>query len=444
MVAKNTPAGASDHEAQGGAFASITTLFFAWGFITVTVDPLIASLKSIFELSYAEVMLTQFAFFMAYGIVSLPAALLVARLGYPRSIILALGIMIAGCLCIPLATHLDTFLVVLAALFIIASGITILQVAANPLAALLGAPSRSHFRLTLSQAFNSLGTAIAPYLVSSVILAGGMFAVQGGAAATAAQRTESLRHIDLAFLVIAGMIALLALFIWSVRARLQRAAASGDRAATRDGPAGTAGSLGTLAQALRSGWAVVGAAAIFLYVGAEVSIGSTLTNFLNRADVFDVSLEQAGKLVSLYWGGAMIGRFIGSALLTRVRAALLLAVAAAVAALLCLTVSRAPGEFAGWAALSVGLFNSIMFPLIFTLTLERSSASGAATSGLLCMAIVGGALLPRLVGHIADVAGLRAAYVVPLIAYACISAFGLATARYHSARQPVAATHAAH
>jgi len=444
MLAKNMTAGASEHEAQGGAFASITTLFFAWGFITVTVDPLIASLKSIFELSYAEVMLTQFAFFMAYGIVSLPAALLVARLGYPRSIILALGIMIAGCLCIPLATHLDTFAVVLAALFIIASGITILQVAANPLAALLGAPSRSHFRLTLSQAFNSLGTAIAPYLVSSVILAGGMFAVQGGVAATAAQRTESLRHIDLAFLVIAGMIALLALFIWSVRARLQRAAASGDRAATRDGSAGAAGSLGTLAQALRSGWAVVGAAAIFLYVGAEVSIGSTLTNFLNRPDVFDVSLEQAGKLVSLYWGGAMIGRFIGSALLTRVRAALLLAVAAAVAALLCLTVSRAPGEFAGWAALSVGLFNSIMFPLIFTLTLERSSASGAATSGLLCMAIVGGALLPRLVGHIADVAGLRAAYVVPLIAYACVSAFGLATARYQSTRQPVAATHAAH
>jgi FHS family L-fucose permease-like MFS transporter len=420
-------------ERQAGAFASITTLFFAWGFITVTVDPLIASMKAIFELSYAEVMLTQFAFFMAYGIVSLPAAVLVARLGYPRSIVLALGIMIAGCLCIPLATHLDTFAVVLVALFIIASGITILQVAANPLAALLGPAARSHFRLTLSQAFNSLGTAIAPYLASSVILAGGMFAVQGGLAATPEQRTESLRHIDFAFLVIAAMIALLALFIWSVRARLGRAAAGSEH--ERDS---------SLLLALGSGWAVFGAAAIFLYVGAEVSIGSTMTNFLHRPDVFDVTLERAGKLLSLYWGGAMIGRFIGSALLTRVRASVLLAVAAAVAAILCLTVTRAPGEFAGWAAVSIGLFNSIMFPVIFTLTLERSTASGAATSGLLCMAIVGGAVLPPLVGRIADVAGLRIAYVVPLIAYACISAFAVAASRARVSSQLAAATNAAH
>lgn len=425
--------GTGNHASQRGAFASITTLFFAWGFITVTVDPLIASMKAIFELSYAEVMLTQFAFFMAYGIVSLPAAALVARLGYPRSIVLALGVMIAGCLCIPLATHLDTFAIVLAALFIIASGITILQVAANPLAALLGPADRSHFRLTLSQAFNSLGTAIAPYLASSVILAGGMFAVQGGLAVTAAQRTVSLRHIDFAFLVIAAMIALLALFIWSVRGRLSRAAAAGDRAGDA-----------SLAQALRSGWAVLGAAAIFLYVGAEVSIGSTMTNFLHRPDVFGVSLEQAGKLLSLYWGGAMIGRFLGSALLTRIRASWLLGAAAAVAAILCLTVARAAGEFAGWAALSIGLFNSIMFPVIFTLTLERSTASSAATSGLLCMAIVGGAVLPPLVGHIADLAGLRAAYFVPFIAYACISAFGVAASRARAATPLAAASHAAH
>jgi MFS transporter, FHS family, L-fucose permease len=435
---------ASSNAGQRGAFASVTTLFFAWGFITVSVDPLIASLKAIFELSWPEVMLTQFAFFMAYAIVSLPAALLVARLGYPRSIILALGIMIVGCLCVPLATHLDTFSVVLVALFVIASGITILQVAANPLAALLGPAARSHFRLTLSQAFNSLGTAIAPYLVSSVILAGGMFAVQGGIAATAAQRTESLRHIDFAFLVIAGMIALLALFIWSVRDRLSRAAAGGERDQARDGSASPSGSLGSLARALHSGWAVLGAGAIFLYVGAEVSIGSTMTNFLNRPDVFDVSLEQAGKLVSLYWGGAMIGRFIGSALLTRVRASLLLAAAAAIAAILCLTVTRAPGEFAGWAAISIGLFNSIMFPVIFTLTLERSSASGAATSGLLCMAIVGGALLPRLVGKIAEVAGLRAAYLVPLIAYACVTVFALAASRARVVSQLAAPPNAAH
>ena len=233
--------------------------------------------------------------------------------------------------------------------------------------------------------------------------------------------------------MIAALIGLLALFIWSVRGRLGGA------------PAG-AGSEhgGSLTQALRSRWAVFGAAAIFLYVGAEVSIGSTMTNFLHRPDVFDVTLERAGKMLSLYWGGAMVGRFIGSALLTRVRASWLLAGAAAAAALLCLTVTRAPGEFAGWAALSIGLFNSIMFPVIFTLTLERSTASGAATSGLLCMAIVGGAVLPPLVGKFADVAGLRAAYVVPLIAYACISAFAAAAARARVQSPLAAAIDVAH
>ena len=417
-----------NRDGQRFAFASITTLFFAWGFITVTVDPLIASLKAIFSLSYAEVMLTQFAFFLAYGVVSLPAAGLVRRLGYARAIVAALAIMIVGCLVVPVATHFETFAIVLVALFIVAGGITVLQVAANPLAAALGPPERSHFRLTLSQAFNSLGTAIAPYLMSSVVLVGGIFAAGGAAGATAAQRAESLRHIDLAFLAMAALIALLAVFIFAVRERLTGAA-------LQLGSAEDA----SVAAALRSSWALLGAAAIFLYVGAEVSIGSTLTNFLHQEDVFAVSYERAGKLVSLYWLGAMLGRFAGSALLTRVRAALLLSVAAAVAAVLCLTVKLTPGALAGVAALCIGLMNSIMFPVIFTLTLERTSASRAATSGLLCMAIVGGAFLPRLVGIIADVAGLRTAYVVPMLAYACISAFALAAARV----APVARTAAA-
>jgi MFS transporter, FHS family, L-fucose permease len=420
-------------DGQRVAFASITTLFFAWGFITVCVDPLVASLKAIFKLSYAEVMLTQFAFFMAYGVVSLPAAALIARLGYARSIVVALGIMIMGCLCVPLATHFDTFTVVLVAMFIIASGITILQVAANPLAASLGPARRSHFRLTLSQAFNSLGTAIAPYLASTVMLAGGIFGAQTDAAISPSQRLESLRHIDFAFLCIAAMIALLALFVWAVRSRLQGATLAADQ-----------GRFASVGAALRSRWAVLGAAAIFLYVGAEVSIGSTLTNFLHQVDVFDVPLERAGKMVSFYWSGAMVGRFIGSFLLTRMRASVLLTAVAAVAALLCLTVNRAPNELAGWAALAVGLFNSIMFPVIFTLTLERSTASRAATSGLLCMAIVGGAVLPLIVGRIADVGGLRMAYLLPLVAYACISAFGFAATKARVADETTSATRFAH
>jgi MFS transporter, FHS family, L-fucose permease len=408
----------NDH-GQRAAFASITTLFFAWGFITVSVDPLIAALKAIFSLSYAEVMLTQFAFFMAYGVVSLPAAALIRRIGYTNAIVVALGIMIAGCLIVPVATHLETFAIVLMALFVVAGGITILQVAANPLAAALGPPQRSHFRLSLVQAFNSLGTAIAPFLVSSLLLAGGIFAATGSAPASVAQRAESLRNIDIAFLIIAVLIAALAVFIWSVRGRLRNAAP----------PQLEDGENASIGAALRSRWALLGAASIFLYVGAEVSIGSLMTNFLHQDDVFAISLERAGKLVSLYWGGAMLGRFVGSALLMRVRAARLLGLAAACAALLCVVVRFSPGASAGIAALAVGLVNSIMFPVIFTVTLERSSASRAATSGLLCMAIVGGAFLPRLAGHIADVEGLRAAYVVPLFAYLCISAFAFAAAR---------------
>ncbi len=411
---------------QRAAFVSVTTLFFAWGFITVTVDPLIAAMKSIFQLSYAEVMLTQFAFFMAYGIVSLPGAALVSRLGYARSILAALGVMLAGCLWAPFATRVGAFGLVLVSLFIIASGITILQVAANPLAASLGPPERSHFRLTLSQAFNSLGTALAPYLASTVLLAGGIFAVPEGATVTAAQRAESLRHIDFGFLCVAGLILLLGLFIWSVRRKLAVPVAGAGAASGTDGSSAGGGSV---VEALRSPWALLGGAAIFLYVGSEVSIGSAMTNFLHRPDVFGIPLEQAGKWVSLYWGGAMVGRFVGSALLTRLRASTLLATNALVAAVLCSAISHAPGAFAGWAALAVGLFNSIMFPVIFTLTLERSSASSAATSGLLCMAIVGGAVLPLLVGHVADAAGLRTAYAVPMVAYLCICAFGVAASR---------------
>jgi FHS family L-fucose permease-like MFS transporter len=417
---------------QRAAFASVTTLFFAWGFITVTVDPLIATLKALYELSFAEVMLTQFSFFMAYGLVSLPASILVAKLGYPKTIVSALAIMVTGCLCVLIATHFDSFAVVLVALFIIASGITVLQVAANPLAALLGAPERSHYRLTLSQAFNSLGTALAPYLVSSLILAGGIFIAQGDDAVTAAQRSESLRHIDVAFLVIAVALGLLAIFVWSIRARLTRSAVAAPERSPR------------IIGALRSPWALSGALAIFLYVGAEVSIGSTMTNFLHQNDVLGFTLEQAGKLVSLYWGGAMIGRFVGSALLTRLRAGLLLGAAAIVALLLCLFVSQATGAAAGYAALSIGFFNSIMFPVIFTLTLERSKASAAAVSGLLCMAIVGGAVLPLLMGRLADLCGLRMAYCVPLVAYACISAFGFTASRTRTIAPPTVLTTSAH
>ena len=412
------------------AFAAVTTLFFAWGFITAMIDPLIPSVKAIFNLSYTQSMLTQFAFFMSYGIVSLPGAALVARVGYGRSILIALGAMIVGCLFMPFATYVQRYELVLVALFIIGSGITVLQVAANPLAAVLGAPERSHFRLTFSQAFNSLGTVIAPYLGSMLLLRGGVFAADG--ATGAASRAASLRNIDTGFLAIAAMLALLVIFIWRFSGRLSRSAPP------------PAPAHDSVTNALQSPWALFGAAAIFLYVGAEVSIGSVMINFLHQPTVLDVSLDRAGQLLSLYWLGAMIGRFAGSALLTRVRATFLLGIAAAVAAALCLGVNQGAGLFAAGCAIAVGLFNSIMFPTIFTITLERSTASAAATSGLLCMAIIGGAVLPQIAGRLADAAGLHAAYLVPMAAYVAITVFALSAAKARVVEVGQAAGNVAH
>lgn len=413
---------------SGTAFAYVTTLFFAWGFVTSVIDPLVASVKAVFHLNYTEAMLTQFAWFIAYGVASLPAAAILSRLGYSTSILVALGAMLAGCLMIPAATAFELYPGVLAALFVIASGVTLLQVAANPLSAALGKPGHSHFRLTLSQAFNSLGTVLGPRLGAGVMLAGGVFAAD---AAADVSRAQSLRNIDLAFLIVGAFFLAVGLLIWSARKRID--AAAPDRAAIAGAPWA----------AFRSGWALFGALAIFLYVGSEVSIGSMLTNFLHDS-LAGISMQRAGEMVSVYWGGAMIGRFLGSGLLTRAPAGLLLAIAALCAAVFCLVVTQIESNTGAYVALAIGFFNSIMFPVIFTLTLERSSAPASATSGLLCMAIVGGAALPVLSGKIADLSGaLAPAFFVPMAGYAGVALFALAAARARphatEAEAPVAA-----
>ena len=400
---------------QGLAFVYVTTLFFIWGAVTSVNDVLIPTVKEIFTLTDTQSFLTQFAFFMAYGIVSLPAAAVVSRLGSAHSIIVALAVMVIGCLLMPLATHLRTYTIVLIALFVIASGITLLQVAANPLSAVLGPPARSHFRLVLSQAFNSLGTVVGPYLAAHTLLQGGLFS---GGEPTEAKIAESLGRIDIAYYFIAAVIVLLAAFLFSVRHRITSAAPAID-----SGAAGVGAAFG-------SKWALLGGLAIFLYVGAEVSIGSTMVNFLEQPNILGIAAVEAGQLVSLYWFGAMIGRFLGSALLTRIPAGSLLTLVAGIAALLCLIISQISGQPAAALAISVGLFNSIMFPVIFTLTLERSTAPAPATAGLLCMAIVGGAFVPLLFARVADFTASRStAFFVPMICYLVIALFALAAGR---------------
>jgi FHS family L-fucose permease-like MFS transporter len=406
------------------AFVSVTTLFFAWGFITSNNDPLIASLKASFHLTYTEALMTQLVFFAAYGFMSFPAAALLNRVGSVRSILLALTTMIIGCLLVQFIVRYQDYSLILCALFVLGIGITTLQVAANPLAAALGPPESSHFRLTFAQAFNSLGVVLGVNFGSKIMLGEEVLKSGHAPITNAADRILALQAVSHAFLIIAALLAGLMTFIWLSRKRISDAA---------HGVADAGG--GSVLDALKSRWALFGSVTIGLYVGAEVSIGSIMINFLNQPEIMDLPLEIAGfYLANIYWMGALIGRFVGSYLLTRLAAPKLLMTAAGFASLLCLTVAFSGGSMAGYAALSVGLFNSIMFPTIFTITLERAGVSQASTSGLLCVAIVGGAILPYVVGQMADQSSLTLSFIIPMIAYAVIAIFGLLSQRakvYH-------------
>jgi len=402
---------------------------------------LVAAVKGIFSLSDLQAQLGASAFFISYGVVSLPAAVLVARHRAVPSILVALAMMIVGCVLMLIAANLAVYLVLLLGLFVMASGITVLQVAANPLAAALGDPRYSHFRLTLAQAFNSVGTFLGPYIGATLFLKG--LDVKAGTAVSEIARVKALIGIDRAYFWIAGLIAVLLVFFFVVRRTVNAAA-----------PQSVNDSVGMLAlfrEAAASRWAMLGATAIFLYVGAEVAIGTQLAFVLSSDAVWGltdapemvgpiarfmqldatpgVSLEEAGKAVSLYWGGAMIGRLAGVALLARVDAARLLAIFTAVAATMCGYVGLFGGVSGGFVALSIGLFNSIMFPTIFTLTLERSTARQEATSGLLCTAIVGGAFIPPLTGLVSGSIGYTAAFVVPMACYSLLCIFALSSRR---------------
>jgi MFS transporter, FHS family, L-fucose permease len=378
--------------------AAVVGLFFIWGGLTSLNDILIPKLKGLFQLTYAEAMLTQFAFFTAYFIVSLPAGKLIARIGYLKGIVVGLGVMALGCLMFVPAAGSGIYATFLAALFVLAGGITILQVAANPLIANLGSAATSHSRLTFAQAFNSLGTTIFPPIGGALILG----------ATTPGTETSVVSQ---AYVGIAIILAAVAGFFWLRRKQLPAEA----EAATQMG-----GSFGLL-RLPRLGGGVV---SIFLYVGAEVAIGSMLINYLSQPGVMGVSEVKASSLIALYWGGAMVGRFIGAAALRMFSPGKVLATVACGAAALALISSVSTGSFAGWSLLAVGLMNAIMFPTIFSLGVEGLGEKTPQGSGLLCMGIVGGALIPLAVGALADQTSLATSLIIPAFCYLLIAVYG--------------------
>ncbi|MEO8722280.1 MAG: MFS transporter [Sphingobium sp.] len=425
---------------QRSAFVAVTTLFFAWGFITSLIDPLVAAVKGIFTLTNVQAQLSASAFFIAYGLMSFPAAWVITRIRPVRAILLALAMMAVACLVMLGAANLANYTLVLAGLFILASGITMLQVAANPLAAALGSPEGSHFRLTLSQTFNSFGTFIGPIIGAGLFLEG--VEAQTGSTISHAVRAQALAGIDRAYFWVCGLLVVLLTFFWLSRKSVSAAV---PEAAPEAVPG--QGILSTIAEATSSRWALLGGAAIFVYVGVEVSIGTQMAFYLNSQTVWahsnapfgvpllgwvmgsdgvpGVSLQEAARAVSLYWGGAMVGRAVGAGLLSRISASKLLVAFASVATAICCYIVLIGGLTSGFAALSIGLFNSIMFPVIFTLTLERSDASNEATSALLCTCITGGAFVPLLMGLTVDVVGYGLAFAVPAAGYFLLAAFGL-------------------
>jgi MFS transporter, FHS family, L-fucose permease len=392
----------------------VFALFFIFGGITSLNDVIIPKLKELFTLSFFEASLVQFCFFIAYAVVGIPGARFVKRIGYMRGAVAGLLTMMAGCLLFIPASQSAVFGVFLFAYFVLATGVVLVQIVANPLISLLGPPRTAHSRLTFAQAFNSLGTTVFPY-VGSILILGGLATVTAAELSGAeldAYRTAESQAIVNGYLGLAAALALVAGVVWLFRNRLK--GEQHDTTTLREG-------LGLLRRP-RFGY---GAASIFLYVGAEVAIGSFIVNYLMQADVLALPEQEAGKLISLYWGGALVGRFIGSALLRVVSPGLLLAAVCAGAIALIAISANSTGTLAGYSLLAVGLMNAIMFPTIFTLACEKLGPRAADGSGIINVAIAGGAVIPALYGALADSVGLAGALALPALCYAIILGFGI-------------------
>jgi FHS family L-fucose permease-like MFS transporter len=421
-----------------GAFIFLTTLFFLWGFITVLVDSLVPRLKDVFEMSYAKTVLVQFAFFVAFFVFSLPAGFLLSKIGYKKGIVLGLLTMALGCLLFYPAASYRAFPVFLIGYFTLAGGITILQVAANPYVALLGSEAGASSRLNLSQAFNALGTTIAPVVGALFLLSDSVKTSQEIALLSTIEKTNyyvaEAVTVQTPFVLIAFSIAVLALIFGFIK--LPKVMEESPK--------------GGYLKLLKNKGMLMGALGIFVYVGAEVSIGSFLVNYFSEmnlasvisqnetmmqiantiASTFNKTFSDAdpksllGIFVIFYWGGAMIGRFVGAYLTKIMTPGKVLTIFAFLAIVMILISINTVGLISMWSILAVGLFNSVMFPTIFTLSLEGLGDLKAQASGLLCMAIVGGAIIPFIFGSLIDGFGFKTAFILTILCYGYILFFG--------------------
>jgi MFS transporter, FHS family, L-fucose permease len=421
---QNTPA-ASATPNYSRPLAIVTTLFFMWGFLTCLNDILVPHLKSIFDLSYARAMLIQFAFFSAYFLFSVPWSKIVNTIGYKTTMVAGLLTMALGAFLFVPAASAVSYPLFLTAFLVLAAGITGLQVSANPYVDLLGKPETASSRLDLTQAFNSLGTTVAPKIGGLLILGAAPLAIeqlhQLTPQALHAYRVQQAASVKLPYVVIGVALLLLAMLIGVSRLPKIENATSRSRERGED-----------------SIWKhpnlLFGAIGIFAYVGAEVSIGSFLVNYFGLPEIAGFSAKTAAGFVSFFWGGSMLGRFLGAGLLQRFKPRYLLALCAIVAGTLVTASMLLSGHIAMWSILAVGLFNSIMFPTIFSLGEAELGTLSGSGSGILNMAIVGGAILPVIQGAIADHVGLHHAFVLPLICYLYIVFYALSGSKPNSQR----------
>jgi MFS transporter, FHS family, L-fucose permease len=397
----------------GRALTIVTTLFFMWGFLTALNDTLIPHLKQIFDLNYTKSQLINLAFFGSYFIFSIPSAKLIEAIGYKRTMVVGLGVMALGVFLFLPAASVPSYPFFLAAQIILAAGVTALQVAANPYVTVLGPANTASSRLNLTQAFNSLGTTIAPYFGSVLILA-------GAAGLATMSRQQQAASVKAPYAGIGIALVLLAIAIALVHLPRIQTTQEFRTTGSAENP------LGTIWEHHHV-W--LGAIAIFLYVGAEVAIGSFAVNYMGSHDLGSIPAATASKLVALYWGGAMVGRFIGVGVLRRIPTGRVVGICAMVTSLLVVTSMLTNGHLAVVTILLVGLFNSIMFPSIFTLGTAHMGPLTGKASGLLIMAIVGGAIIPVAQGAIADKIGIHHCFILPLLCYLFIIYYGLLGSR---------------